>query len=289
MHPTIRLACLALSALFAFLPRPAAAETSQACTGFIDRVPATVATQGNWCLRADLSTNMGSGAAITIAANNVTIDCNGFKLGNLAAGDSTQAEGIKATATLNATVRNCNVRGFLFGTRLTGHGHAVLDSRFDNNTYIAILVDGDGSMVRGNRISDTGGSTSAGGHAFAYGIYFAQSSAGTVQDNFIQGVYASAGTNAWAYGVIAALDRGEVTRNTIASLEADGTGQAIGIYNPVNGSRAVIRDNTVGVGMNATVTGIGMRCFGAIARDNTVSGFATGYSGCADAGGNFSN
>ena len=40
---------------------------------------------------------LAGGAAITIATNNVTIDCNGFKLGGLSAGPSTFANGIQAS------------------------------------------------------------------------------------------------------------------------------------------------------------------------------------------------
>src|SRR5690606_35329103 len=91
---------LALSSFLLPAPRPAAAaESFDNCSGFIDSVPAVIATQGVWCLRGNLATNIGSGgsSAITIAANNVTIDCNHFKLGGLAAGNGSQADGIHAS------------------------------------------------------------------------------------------------------------------------------------------------------------------------------------------------
>jgi len=289
MRPTLQLfGALALLAALLPVPRPAAAETSQTCAGFIDSLPATITTQGTWCMRAALSTAMASGAAIAIAANNVAIDCDDFKLGGLAAGDGTTAVGIQASSRLNATVRHCNVRGFRYGTHLTGSGHAVLDSRFDNNTYAGFLIGGDGSLARGNRVSDTGGSTVP-GYGTAIGIYFDSSYAGALLDNFVEGVYATPGSNGSAYGALIYFVRGEAARNTIASLEADGTGQAFGVSNNMSGSHAVIRDNTMGVGIWDPVTGIGVRCSGAIARDNTISGFATALNGCADAGGNFAN
>lgn len=113
------------------LPSPAtAAESYDNCTGFIDSVPATLSTQGTWCLRKDLSTAISSGAAITIATNNVTINCNDFKLGGLAAGVGTQAKGILASDRLNTTVRRCNVRGFLYGVSMegAGGGHVIEDN-----------------------------------------------------------------------------------------------------------------------------------------------------------------
>ena len=54
-----------------------AAQSYDSCAGFIDSLPATITTQGTWCLRGDLATSVTSGNAITIATNNVTIDCMG--------------------------------------------------------------------------------------------------------------------------------------------------------------------------------------------------------------------
>src|SRR6185369_13051491 len=84
-----------------------AAESYDNCVGFVDSVPAVIATQGTWCLRHDLSTAITAGNAITIATNNVIIDCNDFKLGDLSAGAGTQAVGVQATDRLNTTVRHC--------------------------------------------------------------------------------------------------------------------------------------------------------------------------------------
>jgi len=290
VHPTIRLAALAvLSAALVSAPRPAQAETYQTCAGFIDSLPATISTQGTWCLRGDLSTAMTSGAAITIAANNITIDCNDFKLGGLAAGDGTATTGILAENRINATVRNCNVRGFKSGTDLNGSGHAVLDSKFDSNTYTGIAVTGEGTLVQGNRVNDTGGSPGApfGGFGIAVAAEVA-----VIRDNFIQGVFALPGGNGAVYGVHAFLVGGSIEGNIVASLQADGTGQVYGIDTRsfvLDSSHLVIRDNVVSLGAMVPVTGRGVSCEGAIVRDNTVSGATTAFHGCVDAGGNFSN
>ena len=50
-----------VAVLLAFHPREARAETYQTCAGFIDALPATITTQGVWCLRKDLGTAMASG------------------------------------------------------------------------------------------------------------------------------------------------------------------------------------------------------------------------------------
>ncbi|MDN5781750.1 MAG: hypothetical protein L0H23_06975, partial [Luteimonas sp.] len=95
---TIRIfAVLALLASALFLPTSAlAAESYDNCSHFIDSVPATISSQGVWCMRKDASTAITSGNAITISANNVVIDCNHFKIGGLAAGNASDAYGILA-------------------------------------------------------------------------------------------------------------------------------------------------------------------------------------------------
>src|SRR5688572_11288780 len=73
-----------------------AARSYDTCTGYVESLPATIGSPGQWCLRRDLSTAQTSGAAITVAANNVTLDCNDFKLGGLSAGLDTLAHGMAA-------------------------------------------------------------------------------------------------------------------------------------------------------------------------------------------------
>jgi hypothetical protein len=137
---------------------PARAEAFNTCTGFVSSLPATITTPGVWCLRGDLSTAIVSGAAITIAVNNVTLDCNGFRIGGLAAGNPSNALGVAARDRQNATVRNCGIRGFRTGIALNqGAGHLVADNRLDSNLYAAIEVLATHSVVERNRIYDTGG------------------------------------------------------------------------------------------------------------------------------------
>src|SRR5687768_7416536 len=75
----------------AAVPRAYAAESYDYCPRVISSLPATISTQGTWCLKSNLSTGITTGNAITIATNNVTIDCNDYKLGRLPAGDATNA------------------------------------------------------------------------------------------------------------------------------------------------------------------------------------------------------
>src|SRR5690606_2079945 len=163
-----------------------------------DSLPAVITRQGEWCLRKDLNTAITSGNAITISANNVTVDCNNFKVGGLAGGDNSTALGILATDRQNAIVRRCNVRGFSFGIAIRGGaGHLVEDNRLDNNLFMGIEVSGDNGLIRNNRVFDTGGE-----RQIAYGIV---SGGADVIDNIVSGVLtASTPSNTnYPHGIIA--------------------------------------------------------------------------------------
>jgi len=276
-----------LVALFlglAFLIEPPAAHAAESydnCTGFITSIPATITTQGTWCLKQDLATAITSGVAITIATNNVTIDCNDFKLGGLAAGIATGTYGIYSLNRSNATVRRCNVRGFYYGVLLQGSGgggHAVEDNRFDGNTFIGVNVDGDGSVIRRNRVFDTGGSTL---QADAYGIsgYYTVD----IVDNSVSGVAARAGGNGSAVGIYTNSSvGGNVIGNRVRGLFKDGTNLAVGIANVVD-TRVEMRDNNIiGIGE------IGLSCGNTndTAKDNVINGFGVALISCSDVGGN---
>src|SRR5690606_14034939 len=103
----ILLTSLALLAGMLLVPHAArAAQSYDTCTGFIDSLPATINSQGTWCLRGNVSTAITSGNAIEVAANNVTIDCNGFKIGGLGGGVATRTWGIVANERFNLRVNN---------------------------------------------------------------------------------------------------------------------------------------------------------------------------------------
>ncbi|QDH71414.1 right-handed parallel beta-helix repeat-containing protein [Marilutibacter alkalisoli] len=253
-----------------------AAESYDNCTGFINSVPATIVTQGTWCLNKDLGTGMASGAAITVNTNNVTIDCNDFKLGGLAAGTGTLTIGIQANSRYNLTVRQCNIRGFNRGVATTnGGGHRIENNRFDSNTLRGIDIQSPGSVIRGNLVIDTGGSTSSA--AAAYGINAADGV--DIIDNTVIGV-APGGTNANAFGIGSNFNGdGSINSNRVRGLAANGTGLAFGIYN-TNSGRIVVRDNDVqGTGSTGS---IGIRCITdqGTARGNIISGFNTSIQNC---------
>jgi nitrous oxidase accessory protein NosD len=254
---------------------PVQAETFNTCAGFITSLPFTITTQGIWCLKADLTTAITSGNAITVAANNVTIDCNDFKLGGLAAGASTQTNGIYADTRDNLTIRRCNIRGFFYGTFLTiGSGHLIEDNRFDSNTFVGIDVTSNRSIIRRNLVIATGGSSFS---SQSFGIY----SGGSVDvlDNTVNGVTAS-GTNNDAYGIQTFNNPdGRISGNSVRGVVKTGTGIAFGIYNFSSG-RITLRNNDVVGDGSAGSTGLICSDAQGRARDNGINGFATGIQGC---------
>jgi hypothetical protein len=262
--------------VFFHAPAVQAAQSYDNCTGFIDALPATISTQGTWCLRHDLTTAVTAGAAITIATNNVTVDCNDFKVGGLAAGPSTQV-----------TVRHCSLRGFYRGIYLTGStldntgGHLVENNRLDNNTRTGIRVDGEGSIVRGNVVRDTGGSTAA------RGIAYAINTVGNVDihDNTVSGVAPLAdGTgSAISFGIrVDGSTGGSIEHNRVRGLTSLGTGNASAIAT-FTGFYNSLRDNHV-IGPGDA----GLSCNGAMesAKGNNVFDFTNSMPGCDDDGGN---
>src|SRR5262245_22430980 len=70
------------------------AETTQ-CT-VISSLPTTITVQGIYYLTSDFNLSLTSDHAITINTNNVVIDLNGHKIGNLGTGTGTLATGIYA-------------------------------------------------------------------------------------------------------------------------------------------------------------------------------------------------
>jgi parallel beta-helix repeat protein len=280
-----------------------AAESYDNCTDFVDSVPATITTQGVWCLRKDLSTAIITGAAITIAAHNVTLDCNDFKLGGLAAGNESQAYGVYANDRLNATVRNCNVRGFYNGIYLNhGAGHLVENNRLDNNLVTAVsLVSASNSIIRNNRVHDTGGYVD---NSARFGIYAYSGDAVEITDNTVAGVIGTAGY----YNDVTGIQRGNyiqasgasfasshITGNRVSGLIPTGAGKvASGIKSANYGNTsamALIADNHVVMTVPvAGSTGISCVYSGVSMRNNNARGFPTAFgASCMDDGGNVSH
>jgi hypothetical protein len=143
----------------------------------ITTVPAVIDVPGLYCLVSDLASSSPIADAIRIEANNVVLDLKGHRLGGLSAGPATQATGIYVFQRQNVTIRNGTVRGFLVGILVqdfppysASMGHVIEDIRADHNLADGIVVQGQGSVVRRNRVLATGGGTCCGPNLTTHGI-----------------------------------------------------------------------------------------------------------------------
>jgi parallel beta-helix repeat protein len=258
-----------------------AAEDYGNCTGTIASLPAVVSASGTWCVEQNLSTSVTSGNVIDIQADNVTIDCNDFKVDGSGAGAGTTARGIFASNRFNVAVRHCQVLGFRDGILLTGTSHKVEDNRLEGNRCYGIYVYADGSVVQRNRVFNTGGSSTTCDPTGIAGL-------GPVDilDNTVAGVTATSGGNRGAYGIVSFVDPGgNIVGNRIRGVVKDGSGHAYGIETE---NRENIRANDL-VG-DGSAGSTGLYCFLSTgrARDNVISGFEAAVTICTLSVGNVS-
>lgn len=265
--------------LMQFLSLPVFAETTECIE--ITSVPTVITKQGVYCFKKDLSTNITSGNAIDIQTNNVTIDFNNFKLGGLAAGVGTEARGVYAVDRLNITLRSGNIRGFYYGINLegfSGGGHVIEDTLLDGNTFMGIRINGEGNLVRSNRVVATGGTTRS--DSFSNGI-FSRGLGVRILGNEVYGTFSS---DDWAHGIyIDNTGDGSIIQGNHV-IETDGFASSFGIKNW--GSDVIMDGNII---INASggdygiYSGTGNYC-----RENTIVGFTIQNNGnyCTDGGGN---
>ena len=272
MHP-IRYVLATLALLGGLVATPAhAAEGYDSCTHAISALPVTISAAGTWCLSKDLGTAISSGAAIEVMGDDITIDCNGYKLGGLQAGTGTGARGIHTFESNNITIRNCTIRGFRYGIFLSGgSGHLVEDNLLDQNTHVGINVRGDDNRVQRNRVYATGG---ADGLTTSFGI----DAAADVIDNTVAGVSAAASPS-HPYGIRFGGNGTAAIGNQVRDLQvpaegiatgigADGAGQSM-VGNHVTTAPSVLGQGILGQGDTDT-----------FCRDNQVAGFSLNVYNC---------
>lgn len=248
-----------------------ASEDGDRCTAFIDAVPATIATPGTWCLRRDVAAKPASGSfAITITTDHVTLDCKGFRIFNRFVNFRSENIAIVAYNRSDIAIRDCGIEGFWMGINLAGgRRHAVERNRLAGNTYLAIYMRAERSVVQRNAIFDTGGSL---GEGIALGID-AQGDI-DILDNVVNGVSSPPFANGYSSSLGIFASGGAVGRNRIRNLTASGTGLATGILS-LGGEtgRGNVYDNELA---EATGRSYGILCFGGLvlASGNIVNGFA---------------
>jgi hypothetical protein len=281
LHTWRAVACLALAAValaLAPLGRIAhAAESYDSCSGFVTGAM-TIDSPGTWCLTQNLSI----ASAIYLGADNVTLDCNGFKVE--ATGDAlvSNVPGISGTNRVNLTVRNCHVRGFYHGIEINEASgspnlrHVVEDNRISNARVRGIYVKGDGSVVRRNLVVNTAGPGAA------YGIH----TDGDVDviDNTVS--FVASGGAGEAAGIETQRNEGGSLRgNRVRGVRRNGSGAVYGIQNKDASKRMVIRDNVVTSDSGqASTLGLGCDVATDRAKGNAIKGFGTAIVGCSNDG-----
>jgi uncharacterized protein (TIGR03790 family) len=143
--------------------------------------PASVnacATLGTANLVYNMSTNISaSGSCFTVAAQNVTLDCNGYSLTDTSGGGTA----IGSTSA-NTTVKNCRIGGFYVGTELSGNNGRVQNVTTYNISGTGVVLSGSSCRLLDSNIS--GAQT---------GINFA-SNGGTIANSTISSTSSSEGT-----------------------------------------------------------------------------------------------
>jgi hypothetical protein len=260
-------------------PGPArAAESYDSCTGFVTALPFTIKTPGTWCLTQNLANG-----GIYIESDNVTLDCDGFRIDAPANADIFTT-GVASAQRANITVRNCHIRGSGRGIDLNDFSgapsqrHVVEDNRIEGSLFIGIFVHGQGSVVRRNQVLDT---VSPPLEREAVGIW----TVGDVDviDNLVSGV--RAGDND-VFGIQTQHNKGGSLRgNRIRGVRrTSGAGAIRGIFNGTGTTRVILRGNTItGEGQAGSV---GVYCESALgrARGNAIKGFPTGIVTCINDG-----
>lgn len=234
-----------LLAMAASMSTARAAEDYDGCTHFIESTPTTIGEGGTWCLDHDLVLGPMEDVPIMITVPNVTIDCNHFAVDGSVFAADTGVPGILSweTAT-NATVRNCDIRGFMLAISLEGGG-TVEDNLLQGARAWGIVM-GKSGIVRRNRLRDIGNSTS--NIKWALGIV--ANGDMEIIDNDIAGLTATPGSNERAIGILVndlsdtVPGRSYISGNRISGLSADGTSQAIAINVNNEGGVAIV-DNVL--------------------------------------------
>lgn len=145
----------------------------------INSVPITIKRPGNYCLMKNLTSEK---TAIKIKANDVSINLNFNILSGPSNDPSTKSCGIKSKNHKNISIYNGTIQGFMIGVFIysdyadsvnikskTNYGHRVQNVTFQNNFTRGIHLNSRDSLIIGNTVKNTGGSTAV-PNAFAIGI-----------------------------------------------------------------------------------------------------------------------
>ena len=253
----------------------------------ISSLPYTISASGSYYLSQNLS--ISGATAITVNADDVTIELNGFTLsGN---GTGTGAHGIYMNGRNNVEIKNGTVKGFggtgIYASGSTGKNHRVIGVRAIGNGDDGIYVGRNNARVKdctaegnvGAGIfvfygSIVTGSTSYGNGA--YGIYADTGSTvtgNTARDNNASGIYAGVGCTVTGNTAHGNTSRGiyassgcTVIGNTAYGNDGDGIKA---------GDKSLLKNNTARYNQNYGIS-LGTNCLvlNNLAFENNQSGGA---------------
>lgn len=268
----VRLA--ALGVVWLGLSQAAEAQTANCVE--IATLPAVISQPGVYCLKKNFSLSMSDGIAIEVLASNVTIDFNGFKIGNMPAGEETLAMGVGVFERRNVVLRNGNFRGFMMTIGLLASdpekssGHLVENMMIDSSLVYGIFAVGNGVVLRNNQIVNSA-DTRISSTSVTRMLAKAGASRVNSQLRAMRASRSRASARASAAGVapqiatpgvapiMAAVTNSVIERNTISSVRA--VGEADGIVVLV-GQAVTVRDNFIaGLRAGTFVAGIGVSDF----------------------------
>jgi hypothetical protein len=123
----------------------------------IGSVPYTISNPGNYVLNTDLP-YAGTGTAITVNSNNVTIDFQGYQLKSSAPSSGVTITGIALTNVNNVTIKNGRLSAFVVGINIQGGiGHVVEKMRIlstyspnENGPYGITITGGSACQIDNN-------------------------------------------------------------------------------------------------------------------------------------------
>jgi hypothetical protein len=249
--------------LFAAVMLCPPAAHAASCTA-ITAVPTTISAPGNYCLVQNYTVNKGAGAAITIASNDVSLDCDGHSIKNLSTLNNGSSTGIYAYGQNNITIKNCRITGGFTNGIDVIQSNSIANRAYYNtieHNYVAgplmhgIRAYGSVIEVSNNRVYDIGGqlnnyavgirlggSTAAGAfrmhivrnnyvvgtnspYSAGYGIFSDGSLGSAYTDNGVAGTAGAAGKPVYGMYILG-------TYNRLTDNHVTGTGAPteIGIY-----------------------------------------------------------
>ncbi len=208
----------------------------------ITSLPYPITSPGTYYVAVD-GLSVSNQTAITVSANNVTLDFNGHTL--------TDSSGLSSSSTAinvignNVSIINGQLTGFAYGVFTSGTNTRIENTAGIGITYIGIYSVAANTLVRGCRVLDTGGSTGV-VDTSAYGIVATGNNLRVVDCDLLGFAPRPGGQ---VIGIAYGGENGQIVNNRVAQCN-------YGIY--VSSATAKYRDNLCSACINIAYVGAGV-------------------------------